>query len=331
MGKMMTDKEKETMAIKMLNQGCTSRQIHKACQISPNTLVAIRRKLNGVSPPQSMHTQAYTLFKTMKPLEVAIKLGITAPEARKYYHDYLMLEGLDNLLNLCTTLGTNAVTQMKLLYQTLTRNGIKPHQYASYLRKATKINCLILEEEKLGQQNLKMRVHGDAIKETNNRLEVQNDTLKHDNEWFKQQNNILMEDNEWLKRENYRLKLDKEGLEAAVYQKRAELKDLNNQKKMVINNLDNLRTETNELALKKKQMEAAINISQANIDALREKLIEDVVLYVIESIRDFAAQLGYFTIDDLTYHHSKFENVLHYWLTEPTDEFIKSLIPSFMS
>ena len=99
---MMTDKEKETMAIKMLNQGCTSRRIHEACQISPNTLVAIRRKLNGVSPPQSMHTQAYTLFKTMKPLEVAIKLGITASDARKYYYDYLMLEGLDKLLDLYT-------------------------------------------------------------------------------------------------------------------------------------------------------------------------------------------------------------------------------------
>ena len=96
----MTDKEKEKLAIKMLNEGRTSRDIIKACQISPNRLVAIRRKVNGASPPQALHTQAYELFKTKKPLEVAIILGITAPEARKYLFDYLMLKGLNELLNL---------------------------------------------------------------------------------------------------------------------------------------------------------------------------------------------------------------------------------------
>ena len=63
----------------------------------PNRLVAIRRKVNEVSPPRALHTQAYELFKTNNPLEVAITLGITAPEARKYFFDYLMLKGLNQL------------------------------------------------------------------------------------------------------------------------------------------------------------------------------------------------------------------------------------------
>ena len=84
-------------------------------------------------------------------------LGITGPEARKYYYDYLMLEGLDKLLNLCATLGTNAITQMKLLHSALARNGVSPNLYPAYFRKATRIDNLISEEEKLGQQNLKMR------------------------------------------------------------------------------------------------------------------------------------------------------------------------------
>lgn len=184
MGKMMTDKEKETMAIKMLNQGFTSREIHKACQISPNTLVAIRRKLNGVSPPQSMHTQAYTLFKTMKPLEVAIKLGITAPDARKYYHDYLMLEGLDKLLNLCSTLGTNAIHQMKLLHRALARNGVSPNLYSAYVRKATRIDNLISEDEKLGQQNSKIREENVTLNQEKGQLKWETNELKQTKERF---------------------------------------------------------------------------------------------------------------------------------------------------
>src|SRR4029079_12676535 len=120
MGKMMTDKEKEIMAIKMLNEGRTYPQITHACNISPNTLSAIKKRLAGVIPAKPMHTMAYELFKTMKPIdliEVAIQLRIPLPDVTKYYFEYLRGKSLNTLLNLSTILSPRAVTELNLLHK----------------------------------------------------------------------------------------------------------------------------------------------------------------------------------------------------------------------
>ena len=246
----MTDKEKEKLAIKMLNEGRATRDIHKACKISPNRLVAIRRKVNGVSPPQAMHTQAYDLFKTKNPLEVAIILGITAPEARKYFFDYLMLKGLNELLNLCTTLGPHTVTELKLLHKALARNGVNPNLYRTYARKSTRIENLKSEEEKLGQQN--MKVMGENLN--------------------------LNEEKERLKWEKDELKQTKEGLNEEIDYLKCEKKQLETDVSLAFDNMARLESECRELDLKKKQQDRSIKILQANFDVSLKTLIEDLHL-----------------------------------------------------
>src|SRR4029078_6054439 len=129
MGKMMTDKEKEIMAIKMLNEGQTYPQITHACNISPNTLSAIKKKLTGEKPSEPMYKKAYRLFETKQPFQVALELGISQPEASKYYLEYRILKGLDDLSWFYHTLGYKNITELMSLLRVLVRNGVSPNLY----------------------------------------------------------------------------------------------------------------------------------------------------------------------------------------------------------
>ena len=197
-----TAKEKESMVIKMLNDGYTSRQITHACQVSSNFVVAIRKKLTGERPSEPMHIKAYRLFETKGPYQVAIDLGLTQPEITKYYSGYRILKGLDDLTFLYDTLGHKSITQLKSLHKALTRHGITLAQYAIFIGKANNIDNLILEEEKLMRQNLNSRAHSFDLEQENKRLIWQNQDLE--------------QTNEELDAENGQLKYEKKVLETAV-------------------------------------------------------------------------------------------------------------------
>lgn len=312
MGKMMTDKEKERMAIQMLNQGCASRKIQEACKISPNTLVAIRRKLNGVSPPQAMHTKAYELFETKQPFQVAVELGITEPEASKYYSEYRRLKSLDDLSWLYHTLGHKNISELKSLHRALTQKGVKPVQYATLIKKVDKIEILKSEEEKLGQQIMKLRNEHAALKQAN-------DFLDEDNAYMKEQNEQL----EW---KNHQLKSEQDHLQIVVNKSLIEINNFEKQKMILIDKIDRLRAECLELDLKKTQLESSKKTLQVNFDDRRKTLIEDVEPYVIEAIREYVAgRMENVTIEDLIYDTS-FGGILREMLEEPSGEFLESLI-----
>ena len=152
-----TAKEKESMVIKMLNDGYHTRQIAEACQVSFSFISAISKKLTGERPTEPMYTKAYRLFETKEPFQVAVEVGIRQPEASKYYSEYCTLKGLDDLSWLYHTLGYKNISELKSLYRALARKGVAPTQYSTFIGKANKIDTLISEQEKLNQQNLKMR------------------------------------------------------------------------------------------------------------------------------------------------------------------------------
>jgi hypothetical protein len=314
MGKMMTDKEKEIMAIKMLNEGLTYPQITHACNISPNTLSAIKKKLTGEKPSEPMYTKAYRLFETKQPFQVAVELGITQPEASKYYSEYRILKGLDDLSWLYHTLGYKNISELKSLHTALTQKGVKPLQYATLIRKANKIDNLILEEERLVKQNLKMGAHSFDLGQENDRLICQNEDLK--------------ETNEELYAENGQLKYEKKALETAVSKDVAEIKNLGKQKRILIDDICCLGKEYNEKASKIKQLNVALNIWQVNYHSVVRKLIEDIELYVIEAIRESAGmKMGNCTVNELLDEDDYLKILLRHILKMPLSiENIESLI-----
>ena len=117
---MRTAKEKERMVIEMLNKNIGSRIICNRCNVSPNLVSAIRKKLSGEGPVEAMHTRAYRQFeKGKKPLEVAMELEVT-----KHFYEYLSLAGEGDLLMLFKILGLKHITQLKSLHRVLSQNGI---------------------------------------------------------------------------------------------------------------------------------------------------------------------------------------------------------------
>ena len=147
----------------MLNAGYTTRQISKACNVSFSFISNIRKKLTGERPSEPMHTKAYRLFETKQPYEVALELGLRQLEVSKYYSEYRILEGLDDLSFLYGMLGYKSITQLKSLHAALTQKGILAAQYATFIGMADKINNLKLEEEKLMKQDLNTRAHSSDL------------------------------------------------------------------------------------------------------------------------------------------------------------------------
>ena len=76
-----------------------------------------------------MYKKAYRLFETKQPFQVALELGISQPEASKYYLEYRILKGLDDLSWFYHTLGHKNITELKSLHRALVRNGVSPNLY----------------------------------------------------------------------------------------------------------------------------------------------------------------------------------------------------------
>ncbi len=216
------------MVIEMLYKNIGSRIITKSCNVSPNLVSVIRKKLSREGPVEAMHTRAYRQFEMgKKPLEVAMEPGITEPEVTKHHYGYLRLKGQGNLLGLCKMLGPKYIDQLRLLHKALTQNGIYPHLYETYVRKATRVDNLASKIQGLSEENSKISKENIEIMGANNRLTEENKTLQLANDFLK-------EDNETLK-------LEAEFLKEAKVNARRDLNELIQKRWLVINSTRNKR------------------------------------------------------------------------------------------
>jgi hypothetical protein len=231
---MLSRKEKEKMAIEMLNRNVSSRKILEKCNLSPNVITALRRKLEGVGPAEPTFTQAYRLFEAKKsPYEVAIELRITAGEATKYFYEYCRLRDLNVLLTLYNTLGHNSIEELGQLHRVLTQNGVSAELYGLYIRKATQIDRLESRERVVSGQNYK--------------ISNENLTLVKINERLRQENYDLKRANEWLNGEGDRLKWENDQFTKNLANAQTELSGRYRQKGATISSLADLYTERDRL------------------------------------------------------------------------------------
>ena len=240
---MQTKNEREKIIMRMLEEGRTSREIIKACHISPNDLSAVRKKLTGDTPSgEPMHTRAYRLFKVKTPYDVALELGITGPEASKYYREYLGLTEQSYLHMLHSILGPKGISELKSLHLALNLNGVRPDKYNEYVKKASRMDIMTAEYQILVRQNLELVNRQNVLKNENKSLQADAINLKETKERLIEEVGLLNENINWLKESNDDLEGHNRILKARAEKRVTELERLDNQ--MSRTNQDDYRGQT---------------------------------------------------------------------------------------
>src|SRR4051812_12253614 len=90
--------EKKELAINLIEQGVSTREIARQTHLSYSTIGKIRKELEGDTSekskkPLSLQNQSFKLFEKNKSLiEVIIELDLSTGEVTKFHSDYLMLK-----------------------------------------------------------------------------------------------------------------------------------------------------------------------------------------------------------------------------------------------
>jgi transposase len=94
----LSTKDKEDLAIDLINQGYSQREIAKRSNLSFSTIGNIRKKIEGNSNDTnkgslSTTSQVFKLFEKDKTLvQVVTKLNLPPKDILKIHSDYLMLQ-----------------------------------------------------------------------------------------------------------------------------------------------------------------------------------------------------------------------------------------------
>ena len=128
--------EKESLVIKLLNEGRTFRQIATEVHISFKDIGVIARKLNGetevhaqVLPVKSPETQALILFAEGKSqIDVAIELDISSRNVTKIYKEFLRMNRMHLIVGIYEQIKDDLRLFLKL-YFAMKDNGMGIEQF----------------------------------------------------------------------------------------------------------------------------------------------------------------------------------------------------------
>jgi hypothetical protein len=128
----LTRKEKESLVIKLAEEGKTTRYIAEKAHVSLKDIGTILRRYTGEeeeSPYRekglSMCTRAFRLFKEGKNLvDTAIALDMETDEVLSLYSDYLRLLNLQKLMTLYRGMGDEDFIMLEYLYNQIKREGL---------------------------------------------------------------------------------------------------------------------------------------------------------------------------------------------------------------
>ena len=126
----LTRKEKESLVIKLAEEGNSTRHIAQVAHISPKDIGTIIRRYTGEDSEyqgnsQSLNSRAFKLFKEgMGLVNVAIALDMDADGVLCIHDDYLRLLNLDSLMTLYRELDDNDFNLLVYLYRQLRQEGL---------------------------------------------------------------------------------------------------------------------------------------------------------------------------------------------------------------
>jgi hypothetical protein len=128
----LTRKEKESLVIKLAEQGKTTRDIAQSAHVSLKDIGKIIRRHTGEDDGieyqdqgLSINSRAFKLFKEGKNLvDIAIALDIDTDEVLGMYNDYLRLLNLQKLMTLYRELGDEDFHLLEYLYNQIKWEGL---------------------------------------------------------------------------------------------------------------------------------------------------------------------------------------------------------------
>ena len=213
---MLSKFEKETLVIKLLNEGLTVREIAKEAHVSPETIGEIRRRTLGESAlytkknkKLSKNAKALELFsKNKTPIDVSIELDFDPTEVEKVYLDYLRLIGLSNLVKIYQELG-NHVQDLSKFYWSFREEGVDNKIITHILNIADDIPDL---EHKIKHLQ-------DERKDVEVQIQKKNNELKYLTSQIEKATNIIYQENsklENLSRQITYKRIDLENIKKAV-------------------------------------------------------------------------------------------------------------------
>lgn len=249
---MLNKFEKESLIIKLLEEGWTVREIAKEAHASPETIGEIKRMISGESASYtkknkklSKNAMALKLFSENKNLtEVSIMLDFDPKEVEKVYLDYLRMNRLSELVKIYQKLGGNHFQGLVKFYRSFTEAGVDNKIISDILDIAKDIPDL---KHKIKQ-----------LQHETNELEVQilrkKENLQYLNGTIEKANNIIHEESSKL-----------EDLSRQITNKRIDLWDI---KKAV----ENIET-TNEFLNWKEKLKKLLRIINQNPNNLHLLII----------------------------------------------------------
>jgi hypothetical protein len=128
-----TRKEKESLVIRLAEEGKSTRDIARAAHVSLRDIGSIIRKYTGEEGAESaypdkgmsLNSRAFKLFSDGKSLvDVAIALDMDADEVIGIHNDYLRLLNLDSLMTLYRELEDSDFNLLVYLYRQLRHEGL---------------------------------------------------------------------------------------------------------------------------------------------------------------------------------------------------------------
>ncbi len=129
----LTRKEKESLVIKLVEEGNSTRRITQAAHVSPKDIGTIIKRYTGEEEQVSSYhdkdlsisSRAFKMFNEGNGLvKVAIVLNMDADEALGIHNDYLRLLNMDSLMTLHRELEDNDFNLLVYLYRQLRHEGL---------------------------------------------------------------------------------------------------------------------------------------------------------------------------------------------------------------
>ena len=169
----MVTRDKEQLIRKLLKEGSDWEHIRKVAHCSPNTIQKVQEKSKQIRAPKikSKRSEALQMYhKGYSPLDVAVKLDISANEAENYKIEYWKLRNMDDFEAIYKKY-KNALPNLIGKIHEMTDRNISIDQIAEGLRLVGYIPQLQSQQEELANR---IRV----TEEDYNQREVQLSNLK---------------------------------------------------------------------------------------------------------------------------------------------------------
>jgi hypothetical protein len=150
---LLTRRQRETQVTKLAEEGKTTRQIAKALHISLKEIGRILRKARGeeyFEEGATITSMAFQLFKDGKrPLDVSIKLNLSADTTLDIFKDYLRLSNSGEFIKIYQEF-KNEIPLLLCLYNNLKANELNTIKYIQELMdEFSNLTLLRLESKEL--------------------------------------------------------------------------------------------------------------------------------------------------------------------------------------